>query len=848
MMKFSSTLFLIVLSCLVLVVPYSQVHAQVADTLVLREGLVLELPKGYAETIIAPNPVEADLAMGKWRAPAKGLVVTFPNGEKGVWKQMVCDSKGWFGGDAFNGCYVYFPLEMNPPTVRLLEAMGNEMAYVNGSPRSGNPYGLKEDYEGWEPHFDFSSLPIQLGRGRNDLLFRCSRGVLKVRLVTPKSPVTLNHKDVTMPDFIAGQKIDTWGSIVVVNSTNQILSDLLIQASIGSSTGNPIKVPVVQPLSVRKVGFHLEGEAIPVKGMCSVVVSIFREADGRTVPVDTTTIIVRVVNQEDNHRESFISNIDGSVQYFAITPSTTYGRERPAALVLSLHGAGVEAINQSGSYYPKRWAHIIAPTNRRPYGYNWEEWGRLDAMEVLDVVKEKYKIDESRIYLTGHSMGGHGVWHIGSLFPDQFAAIGPSAGWISFWTYRFRGQNVVDTTDIRRMIRRSTTPSETFMHVENYKQLGVYVLHGSDDDNVPVEQARSMVEHLNGIHKDFVYHEQPKAGHWWDISDEPGTDCVDWPPMFDFFARHARPLKDRVLEINFMTANPGVSSKNNWVTIDAQFGQLKMSSVSIRFDPGMRRFVGSTRNVERLAIDTDILGSEGEVIVQLDSQKLSAAQMSPADQQMWFEKLDGKWGVVAKPSQELKGSHRYGTLKEAFRNSMIFVYGTRGTDEENKWAFGKARYDAEKYWYQGNGSVDVVSDVKFDPSIDPDRNVILFGNRKTNAAWKALLSESPVQVDDGSVTIGDQKLRGRELGCIFVRPRRGSATASIGAVSGSGLTGMRICNRLPYTSPGIGLPDCTVLSPEILTEGDAGVVMTGFFGLDWSVINGEFVWQDKYRK
>jgi hypothetical protein len=59
---------------------------------------------------------------------------------------------------------------------------------------------------------------------------------------------------------------------------------------------------------------------------------------------------------------------------------------------------------------------------------------------------------------------------------------------------------------------------------------------------------------------------------------------------------------------------------------------------------------------------------------------------------------------------------------------------------------------------------------------------------------------------------------------------------------------MRICNRLPYTSPGIGLPDCTVLSPEILTEGDAGVVMTGFFGLDWSVINGEFVWQDKYRK
>ena len=96
-------------------------------------------------------------------------------------------------------------------------------------------------------------------------------------------------------------------------------------------------------------------------------------------------------------------------------------------------------MNQSASYAPKTWGHVVAPTNRRPYGFNWEEWGRLDALEVLDIVKERYNIDENRIYLTGHSMGGHGVWHIGSLFPDRFAAIGPSAGWISFWTYRSAG-------------------------------------------------------------------------------------------------------------------------------------------------------------------------------------------------------------------------------------------------------------------------------------------------------------------------------------------------------------------------------------------------------------------------
>jgi len=33
-------------------------------------------------------------------------------------------------------------------------------------------------------------------------------------------------------------------------------------------------------------------------------------------------------------------------------------------------------------------------------------------------------------------MGGHGAWQIGSLYPDRFAAIGPSAGWLSFDSYR----------------------------------------------------------------------------------------------------------------------------------------------------------------------------------------------------------------------------------------------------------------------------------------------------------------------------------------------------------------------------------------------------------------------------
>ena len=59
---------------------------------------------------------------------------------------------------------------------------------------------------------------------------------------------------------------------------------------------------------------------------------------------------------------------------------------------------------------------------------------------VLDQVTKSLAFDPTRVYLTGHSMGGHGTWILGSTYPDRFGAIGPSAGWISFWSYREIGR------------------------------------------------------------------------------------------------------------------------------------------------------------------------------------------------------------------------------------------------------------------------------------------------------------------------------------------------------------------------------------------------------------------------
>ena len=163
-------------------------------------------------------------------------------------------------------------------------------------------------------------------------------------------------------------------------------------------------------------------------------------------------------------------------------------------------------------------------------------------------------------------MGGHGTWHVGVTFPDHFAAIAPSAGWISFFSYA-GGTRPANPNPIQAMLQRATLPSDTLALSSNYTQEGVYILHGSADDNVPVTQAREMAEHLRGFHHDWTYFEQPGAGHWWDVSPEPGADCVDWSPLFDFFARHRLPDEADVRQVDFVTADPGVSAWSRWAGI-----------------------------------------------------------------------------------------------------------------------------------------------------------------------------------------------------------------------------------------------------------------------------------------
>jgi hypothetical protein len=152
----------------------------------------------------------------------------------------------------------------------------------------------------------------------------------------------------------------------------------------------------------------------------------------------------------------------------------------------------------------------------------------------------------------------------------------------------------------------------------------------------------------------------------------------------------------------------------------------------------------------------------------------------------------------------------------------------------------KARYDAETFWYRGNGSVDVVVDTRFVATEDPERSVVVYGNADTNLAWQALLGESPIQVKRDRVQVGPLELPGESLLSLFIQPRPHSDRALVAAIGGSNLAGMRATTRLPVFVSGTGYPDALVASADLLESGSSAIKLAGYFGPDWGLADGQW--------
>lgn len=86
--------------------------------------------------------------------------------------------------------------------------------------------------------------------------------------------------------------------------------------------------------------------------------------------------------------------------------------------VLTVANVGLPKYVKYGQQYP---FILISPQLKSSYG----TWPADYVMQVVNHVKKTLRIDERRIYLTGLSLGGYGVWKTAVAYPEVFAAIAP---------------------------------------------------------------------------------------------------------------------------------------------------------------------------------------------------------------------------------------------------------------------------------------------------------------------------------------------------------------------------------------------------------------------------------------
>jgi predicted peptidase len=791
------------------------------DTVHFTKGLFVNAANRYGREAIYTDQLAYQLFNGSLKQPADGLAFS----DSAKWQTANADSlnrfrlRGGFGG----GSQSYLYLTYNSPKERaaLLNVQGNSGLFFNGEPHTGDPYR-----SGW------LYIPVKLKKGLNEIYIR--GGFVTADLIFPGKPVMISIQDSTVPFIVTGhQNNELQAAVVVINTSAKELKGLKIKSIIG---GKEVvtSLPDIPVMSTRKVIFNFDGSGVSQTG--AVDCSLTLTEKGKII--DEKKIPIESVNASAKYAKTFISEIDGSLQYYAVTPQSPSPKENQS-LFLSVHGAGVEAIGQARAYQPKDWGTLVAATNRRPRGFNWEDWGRIDALEVLDIAKKAFKPDPQRIYLTGHSMGGHGTWFLGATYPDKWAAIAPCAGYPTLKGYGSADGLIPDSSrsPIEQMLIRSSNQSDVLQLVNNYKPMGVYIFHGDDDRTVSVRYARQMREALGKFHADFSHYEYPGGSHWF------GNHSVDWNPLFEFFKWHTRPVDSAADNIDFTTASPGISATYRWAGVHQQLHPLVYSRIQLNRNKRAKTITGTTENVRLLMIDLAQMGSNQNYTIRLDNQEAITINSNRGN--IYLQNDNGKWAVVNNPGAASKGPHRYGTFKDPFNHRMIFVYGTKGTKAENEWSLGKARFDAETWYYRGNGAVDLIADKDFSLQKFEGRNVILYGNASTNSAWDLLLSDCPIRVERNLVKAGSDSYEGDDLAAYFTWPLKGSNTVSIGAVTGSGLKGMNAAYANQYFAGASGFPDFMVFRLNMLQSGADGVVLAGFFDNDWKLSEQELIRQNK---
>jgi hypothetical protein len=750
------------------------------------------------------------------------------------WTQVSAEQDGWLRHPGLAGGYAWTQFEWPREEVVLLAAQGHAMAYVNGIPRAGDPYATGRYV-----------LPVALRAGTNELLLHAAGDTLRAELVPVDRVARIELRDAVLPDLVRGESGPRFASVVVLNLQNQTLLGAQLTAVRAGGGTVTAAVGSLPALGSRHVVLPLEGVMTSEESQSQAVrvqIDLTIPEDGpRRQLVDSAAFDLAVVDAAALHTRTYLSGVDGSVQSYRLQAASGPAPHEPHGVLLQLHDAGLGQEPGFPPPAPLPWAHQVFPEGRRRLGCDWEDLSQRDAGEALVDCLRHVAADPARIWLAGLGSGGHGVWRLAVESPDRFAAIASLGGWIDYSTYGSSLPTWQHPNPVESLLERCAQANQLLPLLENLELCGVQLQHRAADPLVPLSEAHTLRSAMAAFHGDFAYRE---------LYEEPATDfeqqVAGGAAARAFLRYRARVDAADVDHLRLATFDPGVVSRNRWLTILQQLRPRERSQVEAVRLAQQRQFAVRTQNVACLALEVDWLTPDEDVWATVDGQPIGPIgwPQTDAEAAITLKLRDGRWEAVDGLPAGDKSPRRSDGFRSLFDRQVVLVYGTGGNDQENAWAVAKARFDAEMFWTRIRGAAQVIADRAFDVSQSPDQNVVLYGNADSNSAWPKLLSTSPVQVRRGQIRIGMRPESGADLACLMVLPRKGSDRALVGAVAGTGVAGMRCTDRLPYFVNGVILPDLMILDAAAVEGGTSHVRAAGFFGNDWSLQSGEIAWRD----
>jgi predicted peptidase len=210
-----------------------------------------------------------------------------------------------------------------------------------------------------------------------------------------------------------------------------------------------------------------------------------------------------------NARSVRVDDVDYPVQIFV---PKHYQPKQSYPLVLFLHGSGErgsEGLKQArvglGPYvlshaedFP---AIVVMPQS--PDGSSWNGAVAKAALAAVDLAQAEFSIDPDRVYLTGMSRGGYGVWDLAAMAPDRFAALVPVCGGVETIKH--------DEPIFVAAVAGARDPYRSL--ARKIGAIPVWIFHGALDDVVPTSGSRQMFAVLHSRGADVRYTEFEHANH-----------------------------------------------------------------------------------------------------------------------------------------------------------------------------------------------------------------------------------------------------------------------------------------------------------------------------------------------